>query len=233
MFRELCGDTTLKNVVIVTNMWGEVSQDIGEAREKELATNFFKPVLDKGARLVRHHNTAHSAREIIRSITKNVPMPLQIQRELVEEGKDVPHTTAGETINKELNEKIRQHEADLKDVHEEIVRALEQKNEQGRQELEEERREHNELIKQLRRDMESMASGFQEEKRRMEEAIREEARKEREIARAAYEKTMDDLNRQLRDAANAAAAEREALKNRINDLQHQWDNRPQGGCLVM
>jgi hypothetical protein len=35
MFRELCGDSTLKNVILVTNMWGDVPQDVGEAREEE------------------------------------------------------------------------------------------------------------------------------------------------------------------------------------------------------
>jgi len=43
MFREFCGDATLKNVILVTNMWGEVTQDVGEARERELTTNFSSP----------------------------------------------------------------------------------------------------------------------------------------------------------------------------------------------
>jgi hypothetical protein len=38
MFHELCGNSTLHNVAIVTNMWGEVTQEVGEAREYELAT---------------------------------------------------------------------------------------------------------------------------------------------------------------------------------------------------
>ena len=42
MFRELCGDSSLKNVILVTNMWGEVSEAVGETREQELTTNFFK-----------------------------------------------------------------------------------------------------------------------------------------------------------------------------------------------
>jgi len=46
MFRELCGDSTLKNVILVTNMWGDVSGSVGEARERELAREFFKPVLE-------------------------------------------------------------------------------------------------------------------------------------------------------------------------------------------
>ena len=49
MLRELFGDSALKNVVLVTNMWGDVSLDVGVARERELVQEFLKPVLDKGA----------------------------------------------------------------------------------------------------------------------------------------------------------------------------------------
>ena len=63
MFRKLCGESTLKNVVIVTNMWGKVEQDVGESREQELAGIYFKPALDKQAQLVRHQIGRASCRE--------------------------------------------------------------------------------------------------------------------------------------------------------------------------
>jgi len=81
--RQLCGDSTLKNLIIVTNMWEKVIWDSDEACEKELITNCFKSALDKGAQLARHHNTAHCAHDIIRCIMKNRPIAPQIRRELV------------------------------------------------------------------------------------------------------------------------------------------------------
>jgi len=79
MFRKLCGDTTLQNVVIVTNMWGEVGSRVGDAREAELMEDdaFFKPVLDKGGQMARHNNTVASAESIIRRILDNRPLPLR------------------------------------------------------------------------------------------------------------------------------------------------------------
>ena len=238
MFRELCGDSTLKNVILVTNMWGDVTQDVGEARENELTTNFFKPVLDKGAQLARHHNTAQSAHDIIRRIMRNRPIPLQIQRELVDEHKDIIDTAAGEVINKELNEQIRRHQAELKTVQEEMMKALKEKDEETRQELEEETRKLQEQMDRMRMDSEGMASNYQEEKRRMDEAMREmqeEARQEREQAEAAYRQQMDELNKRLEASTNASAAEREAMQQRLGQLQHQLQNRPRGrrGCLIM
>lgn len=238
MFRELCGDKSLENVILVTNMWGEVTRDVGEARENELTTNFFKPVLEKGARLARHHNTMKSAHDVIRSIMKNKPLPLQIQTELVTEGRDIVHTSAGEVINKELNEAIRRHQAELKSVQEEMMQALKDKDEETRQELEAETRKLQEQMNKVRLDSESMASNYQEEKRRLEEAVKQmqdQARREREQAEAQYRQQMEDLNKRMQEVANSSAAEREAMQQRISQLQHQWDNRPRrgGGCLIM
>jgi len=80
-FRELCGDSILKNTVIVTNMWGKVAWEVGEAHEKELITNYFKSSLDEGAQLARHHNTTQCAHDIIRCIMKNRSIAPQIRRE--------------------------------------------------------------------------------------------------------------------------------------------------------
>lgn len=103
-FRSLCGEQTLRNVVIVTNMWGEVNPQLGEERERELSTkdDFFKPALDKGAQMMRHYNTPESAQKIVRHLLKNNPMALQIQREIVDEHRDVSQTAAAEEIEREL-----------------------------------------------------------------------------------------------------------------------------------
>ena len=97
MFRELCGDDNLKNVLIVTNMWGEIDPQVGLARESELSSKdiFFKPAVDKGAQLLRHENTVGSAHTIIRQVMKNHPAALQIQQELVDQGKEISETAAG------------------------------------------------------------------------------------------------------------------------------------------
>ena len=94
----------MSNVVIVTNMWTGDSQDINEAREKELSNTFLRPALDKGAQMVRHNNTVESVHDILRMIVKNQPIMLQIQRELVDEGRDIVDTAA-----EDLRGEIRKH----------------------------------------------------------------------------------------------------------------------------
>ena len=173
MFRELCGNTTLKNVVLVTNMWSEVSLDIGEARENELSSEFFKSVLDNGAQMARHHDTIQSAHDIIRGIMENHPVVLQIQRELVDERKDIVDTAAGEAVNKELNEQIRRHRAELEDLQKEMAQALEKKDEQIRRELDEDRRKTEERVEKIKKDSEGMAAKYAAEKEKMEAKVKQ------------------------------------------------------------
>ena len=238
MFRELCGDTTLKNVILVTNMWGEVSRDIGEAREDELTSDFFKPVLDKAAQMARHHNTAQSAHDIIRRIMKNRPVALQIQRELVDEHKDIVDTAAGGVINQELKEQIRKHQVELRMVQEEMMQAMKERDEEARQELEEESRKLQEEMERIKKDSEGMASNYAEEKERMETRMKQmerEAKRERERTEVEYNRQMADLNHRLRMAANASKADRALLEQEMWFLQGRL-NQPVDDdtvCVVM
>lgn len=95
IFRDLCGKKCLKDIVLVTNTWGVASFEAGEAREKELSAEFFKPALGKGAQMARHHNTEQSAHGIIRRVINNHPVVFQIQHDLVDERKDVANSAAG------------------------------------------------------------------------------------------------------------------------------------------
>ena len=172
MLRELCGDAASRNVVLVTNMWSDVSREVGEDRENKLSSKFFKPALDNGARMVRHHNTAQSAHDIIRMVMGNRPVVLQIQRELVDEHKDITGTAAGRAINRELDEQMRRHQAELKRVEGEMERVLKEKDEESMQELEEERRELQERMEKVKKDSDGMSSDYVLEKERMEAKIK-------------------------------------------------------------
>ena len=173
MFRQLCGDSTLKNVVIVTNMWGKVKQEVGEARERELSDKYFKAALDKGAQIVRHHDTFQSTHDVVRRIMKNDPTTFQIQRELVDERKDINHTAAGEAVSDEFNRLIKHHEAEVKAIREELRHALKNRDEETRVELEEATNELKEQMDKMKVELETMASKYSEEKQRTEKAMKQ------------------------------------------------------------
>ena len=203
MFCKLCGESALKNVVLVTNMWRDDSQDINEAREKELSSIFFKPTLDKGAQMVRHRNTDDSARDIIRKLIWKNPVVLQIQREVVDEHKNVLDTAAGGLICQELREQTRRHQAKM-------MEALEAKDEEMRQ-----------VVTKIRRTSEGMAANYATEIERMTAKVREmeQEAKERERTEVAYKQQLVDLSLRLRDETNAFAAYRAKLEQGMKKPQ--------------
>ncbi|KAF9779336.1 P-loop containing nucleoside triphosphate hydrolase protein [Thelephora terrestris] len=241
IFRDLCGEKSLKNVVLVTNMWGEVSLEVGEDREKELSSKFLKPALDKGAQMIRHHNNERSAHDIIRRIMNNHPVVLRIQQELVDEHKDITNTSAAETINAELEEAKRRHDAEVKKAQEEMARALREKEEQTRRRIEEETRKREEEMRRVREERERVELQRRQEMERVEQEARrlaEQARIERQRAEEEHRRQVALLNERLAAEAAAAEAARRAEQERIDHLQHQIHHHHHhhdngGGCVIM
>ena len=237
MFRDLCGDEVLKNVVLVTNMWSEVAPDIGKARETELSSKFFKPVLDLGGQMVRHYNTVQSAHDIIRRIVKNRRVVLQIQRELVDEHKGIADTTAGEAVSKELNVQIKRHQDELKAVQEEMMLALGEKDEETRQELEEEKKKLREQLERIKRDSERMASNYAVEKERTQAKMREmerEVEKERDWVEGEYNRQLADLdNRRPQDPVNTSVADRPRSDQQMETLLSLFDGCDSDGLITI
>lgn len=133
----MCGEQALQNVVIVTNMWGKVTPEVGGDREKELASNFFKPALDKGAVLRRHDNTTESAHSIIRYILGKEPATLQIQEEIVDQWKQIEETAAGRELLRELDEQVEKSLQQLRDLQE-TLNQTEADDDETRRELQQE-----------------------------------------------------------------------------------------------
>jgi len=212
MFRKLCGDNTLKNVVIVTNMWGEVDPSVGEAREAELMREdiFFKPVLDKDAQMARHANTVPSAEAIIRLVLNNHPLPLRIQEELVNQHMDISQTGAGEELNREFNAQIRKHQEEMRVLKDEMEQAMRDKDEETKRELEIETKRMQREIARFENDTKRLASDYKSEKQRLEARVTQmeaETRQESDRVAAQYQRQIDELKNAMQ--ANAAASERE------------------------
>ena len=230
MFRELCGESALKNVVIVTNMWGAVDPQVGAAREVELMTKgiFFKPVLEKGGQMARHENTVSSAQDILRRILQNHPIPLRIQEELVDEKKDINDTNAGKELDRELNEQIRKHKEEMRKLEEEMRQAIKDKDEEMKQELEAEAKRRQEQTERLENDINRMASDFQSQKERLEtrlEEVQEEAKQEAARVAARHEEQIKNLDDVIRTNAAVSEKEKAQLSQQIEQLTRQVNDR--------
>lgn len=233
MFRKLCGDTTLHNVVIVTNMWGEVEPRVGEAREAELMREdiFFKPVLDKGAQIARHENTVTSAQDIIRLIFNNHPLPLRIQEELVNEHKDISETGAGEELNRELTAQIRKHREEMRVLREEMQQAIRDKDEETRREIEIETQRMQREIARFENDSKRLASDYKKEKARLQARlaqVEEETKREADRIASQYQGQIDDLRDTLQTNTAASEVERAQMQQQITELTRRSANVQSG-----
>jgi hypothetical protein len=168
--RRICGERTLRNVVLATNMWGNVNPEVGATREQQLVAEFVKPALDAGAQLHRHHDTTESAHEIIRAILSNHRETLQVQQELVDEKREFDRTTVGEEITREVSEHIRGLEQEIVELQTELetVRGREKET---RSQREAEIAELREEIKKLNNELRNMNSDYKKKKKKVVESF--------------------------------------------------------------
>ncbi|KAI9784186.1 MAG: hypothetical protein M1839_002692 [Geoglossum umbratile] len=98
MFQMLCGEKNFPNIVIGTTFWDKLpNAKTGIEREKELceSPDFWKPMREKGCRVVRVPSDYSTSAGILLEMARNAPCTLQIQEETLLQGKPLEETSAG------------------------------------------------------------------------------------------------------------------------------------------
>ena len=133
MFRKLCGDENLGNVILATTKWGITPKDDALVRERDLCSDqgFWSLMIKSGSLVRRFENTEASARYLVEEILHSgqkyfVP---KIQYEVVEEKKNLSETDAGAYIDKTLIEQAKKHQEEMKALLEERDRAQKERME--------------------------------------------------------------------------------------------------------
>ncbi|KDQ53038.1 hypothetical protein JAAARDRAFT_39754 [Jaapia argillacea MUCL 33604] len=143
LFRKLCGNESMQNVIILTTMWDKVDIEEGIRRENELKTEegFFKDLIDAGARLVRmgyglQGREFPDPEQIVANlILQSNPGWTRLQKELAE-GKGVGQTSAGSELDGQIQELIAREQQQAREA---AAAALKERDEQARMRLEQER----------------------------------------------------------------------------------------------
>ncbi|KAJ8517865.1 hypothetical protein ONZ45_g5019 [Pleurotus djamor] len=110
MFAQLCGTIAAERVILTTTMWGKLkSPDVGEKREKEMKTKFWKDLIDNKAKVARFEASFDSAWEVIGLVSDSARSEkLLLQEEMVDLKKKLSETGAGrtlfDTLQKQLDE---------------------------------------------------------------------------------------------------------------------------------
>ncbi|PVF99438.1 kinase-like protein [Serendipita vermifera] len=110
MFKHVCGEDALQNVILVTTMGDAVNKSEWTARENALREEFWQPMITSGAQMMRFEQTSESAWNIIDQLS-GVRRPIQLQREMVDTGKDLSQTAAGRSLFGWISRKVAEIQA--------------------------------------------------------------------------------------------------------------------------
>ncbi|KAI6006461.1 P-loop containing nucleoside triphosphate hydrolase protein [Pisolithus marmoratus] len=94
IFQKLCGNKAMSRVVLVTTMWDEVDEYVGNERLEELKGNYWKQMIALGSRTYCYQNTYESSRQLLSQLVGRKPFKVSLQNEMVDHGQKLQHTRA-------------------------------------------------------------------------------------------------------------------------------------------
>jgi septin family protein len=148
IFKEICGEHALRNVILASTRWDKVEESEGAARESQLRQKFWSYMLDNGSKMTRYYGDRDSAHAMISQLLGSGNIVLNIQRQLVDEGKTLDETGAGALVNGNIAESIKKSNAEIALLQ----RKLRESNDAMRRKLEEDKLREEDFIRQRRKD---------------------------------------------------------------------------------
>ena len=226
MFKLLCGKDSLSSVVLATTMWSKVEQAEGEKRQEQLeqTDEFWGDMLRQGSTVTRHHNSVESAWKVIDGILESnrKPMVLDIQKEMIDQHKDLQDTGAGqEQMKKFLAEKAKA-ERRLQASQAKQNQVLRDQEQADAQSILEDQARYQETIKEQAAKIAGMkqnADSLSKEKEAQWEQEREEFAKSRKIVEERSERVSQQLENLIKAHAetNKRAEDLEAELKRVSE----------------
>ena len=119
MFKQLCGENTLQKVILTTTMWDEVDRETGEVREKELKTDYWRTMLERGSTTSRFLRTRESAFKLIDPLIEVANRRRSVQL-LVDMHEGLPANTAGKKLYLTMVQLVSQREDLLRRIRQEM-----------------------------------------------------------------------------------------------------------------
>ena len=116
IFKKICGKDALTNVLLVTTRWNEVEETLGASREQELREDFWSYMLSHGSTMARFRGDRDSAFVLAAQLVSQRSIVLDLQKELIEQGKPLSETTAGSFVKDDIVEQKAQNERELKEL---------------------------------------------------------------------------------------------------------------------
>lgn len=219
MFKALCGPGTYAHTTIATTMWSKTGTNLKDIetvanREAQLKydPSFFQGILAQGARMFRHahdQSPQDSARGIVRHVVNqsmSSPIPLLIQRELVDEKKPLEDTEAGKVLSMELREATVAFRQQVEQLHAEMQTLLITRD-----------KKHEEEISAARENLRDEIQKRQEEVRTMAVTVDEMRQEEAALLEARF----NQVEQQLRDELALQQAELTGMRRLLEEQRQK------------
>jgi hypothetical protein len=198
MFRKLCGEEFMKNVVLGTTFWDVVGEDVGTSREAELleTEGFFKDMQDRGCEVVRISNDRDEGLQLLARFSAKQPSVMRIQKELFE-GKSLTETAAASAISQELADLQSRNNKMYADVEQQLQRKTMKFELEQAYSLQLDRRDHEEKMGDLAVQQEELRLEMSHQKAQSDERLASASRVMSQQNQG-YRIELDKLSEQLR-----------------------------------
>jgi hypothetical protein len=239
MFKNLCGESPLKNVVLATNRWedaracGQERQAFGKESELKNRNEFWQPLLKRGSQMLRCENTHESATAIVRLFFDKEPEALQIQTELVEQDKKLVDTQAGAIVNAEAVRVQKMYQQELSQIRREMEDARAAADVEVQEALEQAKKEYELKLNKVCDEQELLRYERRNERRVMQDEFDDlKAAYIRELGaqKLEFDKTVTTL---ITNQEKLREEQREDMKARIEAEQRKPKSKQSGASLVL
>jgi len=242
MFKDLVGQDPLPNVLLATTRWAMAEQvESGKAvkREEELRSSedFWAPMLKRGSRLARFEDSRESALRLILSLADQDPMALQIQRELVEDGRKLIDTTAGNTVNEETKRLEEKYKAEIAQIQKEMDEALASRDKDVQEALQKSEQDFLRKLDRVREQQDMLRYEQRNEARRRQDEydeLRTEFERRLELKLSEQKLGYDEVVAQLKaNESKLRQEQKDAVKAKIAEMNQEPSKKKSALKLVM
>jgi hypothetical protein len=241
MFKSLCGDEALSKVVLATTFWGHVNQIVGTNRESELEkSEFWGKMIKKGSKVLRQDNGSTSAKTIIEYLVRkrtpaNVGVALSIQKEMVDQGKTLDQTGAGQEMNAQILAMKKEYETKIANLRTDLKAAIAQKDEDWKSQIEAERLRTKAKLEKDEQDRLKLQADNEALKQRLNDR---RGSLDRDVHNTDLLKRNLEYELQIMRERNEAAEKQQELRNEVQMKETKlemlrWKIRQAQSCVIM
>lgn len=206
MFTQLCGSNNLKSVILATTHWTDkegksVPESVGQARVKELeeTEEFWGGMIARGSRVEKHDGSKTSATKIVSGlVNRQTRVTLDIQRQLVDEHRNLYDTDAGQALQRELIEERKRSEARLAELKLDMDFALQEKDKKWQEQIQRDRADFEAKIHKGYTETEELKTDIKKIEKERDAQIQKLQRKWDED-RASLETQLEKAKREIRE----------------------------------